>query len=90
MFNYSPFLITSCKMDNNPVDTATVENQKIIDDTDDYSLGINPQIPNTLFAGSLSGLVYRTTDGGENWLDKTKGLPGLFSASIIDFNFTTF
>lgn len=64
-----------------------VQKSKGIYDTDDFSLGINPQSPNTLFAGSYRGLVYRTTDGGENWLEKTNGLPTLSGNSVNDFIF---
>jgi photosystem II stability/assembly factor-like uncharacterized protein len=62
---------------------------KGIYDTDNYSLGINPQSANTIFAGSLRGFVYRTTDGGDNWVEKTSGLPpsDLSRNAVRDFLF---
>ncbi|MCA1617857.1 MAG: DUF11 domain-containing protein [Acidobacteria bacterium] len=38
------------------------------------SLAIHPTNPSTLFAGTVFG-IYRTTDGGESWVEVRGGLP---------------
>ena len=53
-----------------------------------YRMAVHPTDPNTTFAASNLGL-YRTTDGGANWLPITSGLPAI-SATVLactDFTF---
>src|SRR5262249_6365263 len=46
-----------------------------------YSLAISPRNDNTLWAGTDDGLVWRTQDGGKNWLNVTP--PGIASWSKV-------
>ena len=39
------------------------------------TISISPVDPQTYYTGSSNGKVYRSTDGGANWVDKTLGLP---------------
>ena len=46
------------------------------------SLLIHPGNPDILFAGSVSGGVWRTTDGGASWSPLTDGLPNLIVGAL--------
>jgi photosystem II stability/assembly factor-like uncharacterized protein len=46
-----------------------------------YKMAVHPSDPNMAFAASNLGL-YRTTDGGANWIQVTSGLPAI-SATVI-------
>ncbi len=50
-----------------------------------YALGISPAYPQdqTIFAGTLGGGVYKSTDGGVTWVAKNKGLDNLFVRDIL-------
>lgn len=39
-----------------------------------FSIAVDPKDPDTAFAG-VSGTIFKTSDGGENWEVKNKGLP---------------
>jgi photosystem II stability/assembly factor-like uncharacterized protein len=42
-----------------------------------FALAESPLKKETLWAGSDDGLVYVTRDGGSNWIDVTKNIPGI-------------
>ncbi|WP_298419439.1 T9SS type A sorting domain-containing protein [uncultured Kordia sp.] len=42
--------------------------------TNIYSIGKCTAVPNTLYCGTESGEVYKTTDGGDNWTNASKTL----------------
>ena len=42
--------------------------------TDVYALAINPQTPDTLYAGTDGGGVFKSTNGGTNWTAMNTGL----------------
>lgn len=46
---------------------------------DIYCLAVDPSTPATLYAGTASGGVFKTTDGGTNWEPKNHGLEALYS-----------
>ncbi len=52
------------------------------------ALAINPLVPDTIYAGVLSSLcgVFKSVDGGENWVPANNGLPATDSpvAIVID------
>ena len=39
-----------------------------------YALAINPETPDTLYAGTDGGGVFKSTDGGTNWTAMNNGL----------------
>ena len=39
-----------------------------------YALAINPQTPDTLYAGSQGGGVFKSTNGGASWTAMNTGL----------------
>ena len=41
------------------------------------SLLIDPQNPNTMYAGAVTGGVWKSTDAGQHWVALTDGLPNL-------------
>ncbi len=47
------------------------------------SIAIDPNNGNRLFAGSASGGLWKSTDGGMNWLPVNTGLPTLGVASVV-------
>ena len=51
-------------------------------DTDVFALTINPINPDILYAGTFGDLIYKTTDAGDTWIEKSNGLPGLGQAFI--------
>lgn len=53
-----------------PMNTGLVYNNVL-------SLALNPQDPETLYAGTTLGGVYRSTDGGAHWNTFNEGLPAL-------------
>jgi photosystem II stability/assembly factor-like uncharacterized protein len=46
----------------------------LIDDSDIFSIRVNPQRPDLLFASACSG-IYRSNNAGDSWL-KLQGIPG--------------
>jgi len=52
-------------------------------DTDVFALAIDPINPNILYAGTFGALIYKTTDAGDTWIEKSNGLPGLGLAIIL-------
>lgn len=53
-------------------------------DNDVFGLALDPQNPSTLYAGTWGGLIYKTTDAGITWVEKSSGLPGLGKAFIAE------
>jgi photosystem II stability/assembly factor-like uncharacterized protein len=51
------------------------------DDYSVFSLAIDPQNPNTLYAGGGAG-VFKTTDGGASWSAVNSGLTSLLVTSL--------
>jgi len=51
-------------------------------DTDVFALTIDPINPNILYAGTGGALIYKTTDAGNTWIEKSNGLPGLGQAYL--------
>ncbi|GEM_PF-2891958 len=47
-----------------------------------YSLAIDPAAPLGLFAGTRDNGVYRTSDGGMTWAQKSQGLPSSFAYAV--------
>jgi len=41
-----------------------------------YSLAIDPRTPSTLYAGTSSAGIFKSTDGGATWQPKSRGLEG--------------
>ncbi len=56
-------------------------NQGILDN-DAFALAIAASNPEILYAGTFGGLVYKTTNGGDIWVEKSTGLPGLGGGSV--------
>lgn len=49
------------------------------------TMALDPRNPNTIYAGAASGGVWKTTDGGANWLPLTDSLPAMdISALAVD------
>ena len=46
--------------------------------TDVYALAINPQTPDTLYAGTYGGGVFKSTNGGTNWTAMNTGLTNTY------------
>jgi hypothetical protein len=40
------------------------------------AMGLHPVDPGTLYAGTQSGQVFKSNDGGSSWIDVSSGLPG--------------
>ena len=47
-----------------------------------YALAIDPTTPSTLYAGTGSDGVFKSTDGGGSWSAVNTGLPG--TAVVVD------
>jgi uncharacterized protein (TIGR03437 family) len=47
------------------------------------ALAIDPNSPNTIFAGTATGGVWKTLDGGQNWTSLTDFLPVLSVSSLV-------
>jgi photosystem II stability/assembly factor-like uncharacterized protein len=47
------------------------------------SVAIDPSSPNVVYL-SISGGLYKSTDGGSKWSEKAQALPGTFSNILID------
>ena len=47
-----------------------------------YALAINPQTPDTLYAGTWGG-VFKSTNGGTNWTAINNGLPTTFFVNAL-------
>jgi hypothetical protein len=51
------------------------------------SLAIDPTSPNTLYAATFAGGLFKSTDGGANWTQSNSGLPRLYQNVVaIDPN----
>jgi photosystem II stability/assembly factor-like uncharacterized protein len=55
-----------------------------IQDNDLFALTMDQKNTNILYAGSYGGMVYKTTDAGLSWAEKSLGLPGLGKYYIWD------
>ena len=53
-------------------------------DNDLFALTMDQKNTNILYAGSYAGMVYKTTDAGLSWAEKSLGLPGLGKYYIWD------
>lgn len=51
-------------------------------DSDVRALAIDPQNPSLLYVGTYGGLIYKSTNAGENWIEKPNGTAGLGISSI--------
>ncbi len=51
------------------------------------TLSISPVDPQVYYSGSSNGKVYRSTDGGSNWTDKSLGLPIRYVTRVTADNF---
>ncbi len=47
-----------------------------------FSGTINPNSPNELWIAAMGAGIYKTTDGGANWVAKNNGLTSLFTYSV--------
>jgi len=48
-----------------------------------YSVWANPQNTNIVFAGSNTGGIFKTTDGGQNWAACDNGFPSVVGIDDI-------
>ena len=65
---------------NGGIDWQLINNGLL--DTDVFALTIDPINPSTLYAGTFGNLIYKSTDAGDTWIEKSNGLPGLGQARI--------
>jgi photosystem II stability/assembly factor-like uncharacterized protein len=63
----------------NPTDPFLVSLRNLAEE----SLAIDPQNPATLFLGTLDGVVFKTTDGADNWVKMTT-LPSFRPHLVVD------
>ena len=58
-----------------------------ITNTDIRAIAIDPNSPGTLYAGTWGGGVFKSTDSGDNWVEKNSGFPihrfGHFVSSLV-------
>ena len=57
--------------------------------TDVVSLAIDPVSPQTLYAGTNSGPIYKTVDGADNWTPVPNSPTPVYSLSVDPHNHTT-
>ncbi|THU30237.1 PKD domain-containing protein [Niastella caeni] len=70
-----------------PIETFTEAKSKISLQVNMYSIAIAPSNPNILYAGSETGVIFRSTDKGLHWASISDVLP-LFSATSIAVDHT--
>ena len=81
----SPDLTTNDKSRQQDSGGITIDNLYTFDGSVLFALAESPLRAGQLWAGSVDGKVHVTTDGGENWLDRSGNVPGLDQDAWIKF-----